>query len=160
LGEPSRKSSDRSHISATLNACKRMGSPRVPPKHQFNSLCELGPPVRCHLPIKGSLLPPLPPNPRLTAKRLIAALSPTGPTLNRTACKLSIYSKHSKCSNWAATGRYAGLLGFTLPPTIPSCRPQQLWGFQLFAYSCPESLSHITKISSDLSFHISAGITE
>ena len=53
------------------------------------------------------------------------------------------YIANSKCSNWAATGRYAGSLGSTLPPNVPSCRPQQLWGFQ-----------SATRKSSNLSFHI------
>ena len=102
------------------------------PKHQFNAPCELRPPVRRPLFPKGSLQPLLPQS--------------TCPYFDEPHCIMHAnfpYIANSKCSNWAATGRYAGSLGSTLPPNVPSCRPQQLWGFQ-----------SATRKSSNLSFHI------
>jgi len=113
-----------------------------PPNTSLTPCASWGRPCGATCPLKAHCCRPCPQTPASPRNGSLQHFHRQVLTLNRTACKLTIYSKHSKCSNGAATGHYAGLLGFTLHPTITPCRPQQLWGFQLPAYWCPESLSH------------------
>ena len=80
------------------------------PKHQFNAPCELRPPVRRPLFPKGSLQPLLPQPPPASPRNgsLQHFHRHVLPLMNRTACKLSIYSKLKVLK----LGSYWALCGF------------------------------------------------